>query len=97
MHVGVCKITFRLPQNSSLKGKRRVVSSLTTRLRNKFNVSVAEVENNDAWQIATIGITCASNSARHVDEVLANVTAFIEAGRDDIEIVGQEQETLSGF
>ena len=70
MHVGVCKITLRLPENGSLKGKRRVVSSLSSRLRNKFNVSVAEVEDNDAWQIATLGITCVSNSARHVDEVL---------------------------
>ncbi len=97
MHVGVCKITLRLPENGSLKGKRRVVSSLSTRLRNKFNVSVAEVEGNEMWQTATLGITCVSNSARHVDEVLGNVTAYLEASREDIVLVGQEQETLSGF
>ncbi len=97
MHVGVCKITLRLPENGSLKGKRRVVSSLSSRLRNKFNVSVAEVEDNETWQIATLGITCVSNSARHVDEVLGSVTAYVEASRDDIELIAQEQETISGF
>ncbi len=97
MHVGVCKITLRLPENSSLKGKRRVVSSLSSRLRNKFNVSVAEVGGNEMWQTATLGITCVSNSARHVDEVLGNVTAYVEASREDIVLVGHEQETLSGF
>lgn len=97
MHVGVCKITLQLPENGSLKGKRRVVSSLRSRLRNKFNVSVAEVEANEMWQTATLGISCVSNSARHVDEILGNVTAYLEASRDDIVLVGQEQETLSGF
>ena len=97
MHVGVCKITLRLPENGSLKGKRRVINSLSSRLRNKFNVSVAEVENNETWQIATLGITCVSNSVRHVDEVLGSVTAYVEASRDDIELIAHEQETLSGF
>ena len=49
------------------------------------------------WQTATLGISCVSNSARHVDEILGNVTAYLEASRDDIVLVGQEQETLSGF
>ena len=94
MHVGVCKVTLRLPENQTLKGKRRVVNSLSSRLRNKFNVSVAEVEDNEAWQIATLGITCVSNSSRHTDEVLQNVLTFIEGGSDDAEVIAAGHQTI---
>ena len=97
MNVGVCKVTLRLAENESLKGKRRVISSLTSRIRNKFNVSVGEVGDNAAWQLATLGISYVSNSSRHTDEVLGKVLAFIEASRDGVEVVECERETLSGF
>ena len=97
MNVGVCKITLRLPENQSLKGKRRVISSVCTRVRNKFNVSIAEVGDNDSWQIASLGITCVSNDAAHADRMLSSVVEFILRSRDDVEIVGQEQETIPGF
>ena len=91
------KITLRLPENQSLKGKRRVITSLCTRVRNKFNVSVAEVDHHDSWQLATLGVSCVSNNSRHAEEVLSSVFSFIESSREDIEIVGHEQETISGF
>ena len=97
MHVGVCKVTLRLPENQSLKGKRRVVNSLCSRIRNKFNVSVGEVGQNQAWQLAVLGITCVSNSSRHADEILQSVMAYIESSREDLEVVGREQEAISGF
>ena len=97
MNVGVSKITLRLPENQSLKGKRRVITSLCTRVRNKFNVSVAEVDHHDSWQLATLGVSCVSNNSRHAEEVLSSVFSFIESSREDIEIVGHEQETISGF
>ena len=97
MNIGVCKITLRIPENQSLKGKRRVIGSLCSRIRNKFNVSIAEVGDNDVWQIATLGITCVSNDTRHADEVIGNVIAYIEDSREDIEFIGCDQETLSGF
>ena len=97
MHVGVCTLTIRIPENQTLKGKRRVIKSLSSRIRNKFNVSVAEVESNQAWQLATLGITCVSNSASHAEETIQNVVAFVERSREDLEIVAQEQETISGF
>ena len=43
MHVGVCRVSLRLPENQSLKGKRRVAQSITSRVRSKFNVAIAEV------------------------------------------------------
>ncbi len=92
--VGVCRVTLRLPENHSLKGKRQVLRSLLARVHNKFNVSAAEVGDHDSWQIASIAVTCVSNDERHADEVLASVVAFIRRERLDAEIVEIETETV---
>ncbi|MCH7511312.1 MAG: DUF503 domain-containing protein [Chloroflexi bacterium] len=97
MIVGVCRVSLRLPENGSLKGKRQVVRSLTTRLRNKFNVAVAEVADNDRWQIATIGVTCVSNDARHAQEMLDRVVSYIERSRLDAELIESEIEVSRAF
>ena len=97
MSIGICRVTLRLPENSSLKGKRQVVRSLTTRLRNKFNVAVAEVDTNDRWQIATIGVTCVSNDARHAREMLDRVIAFIQHTRLDAELLESEIDISQAF
>ena len=94
MNVGVCKVSLRIPENMSLKGKRQVIKSITGRVQNKFNVAVAEVENNDVWQMATLGIACLSNNRRHTNEVLSRVVNFIEAGRFDIELLDYEIEII---
>ena len=94
MNVGVCKISFRLPENLSLKGKRQVLKSITTRIRNKFNVSVAEIDNHDLWQLATIGICCVSNDNRFTNEVLSKVVNFVINSRFDVEILDYEIEIL---
>jgi len=95
--VGVCKLTFRLSESHELKSKRRVIGSVCSRVRNKFNVSVSEVDYNESWKMATLGVTCSSNSARHVDDVLSQVVSFIADTRLDLELVDQQQETISGF
>ena len=95
MNVGVCKISLRLPENQSLKGKRRVLKSITTRVGNQFNVSVAEVDNQDLWQLATLGICCVSNNKRYTNEVLSKVVDFITGSRFDVEILNYEIEILS--
>jgi hypothetical protein len=94
MNVGVCKVNFRLPENLSLKGKRQVLKSITTRVRGRFNVSIAEVDNHDRWQLATIGICCVSEDKRHANETLSKVVDFIVNGRFDIEILDYEIEIL---
>ncbi len=94
MNVGICKIRLRLPENQSLKGKRRVLKSITARLKNKFNVSVAEVDDQDLWQLATLGICCVSNDQRFTNEVLSKVVDFITGSGFDIEILGYEIEIL---
>ena len=94
MHVSVCQIELRLPENHSLKGKRQVVKSIITRLQNKFKVSVAEVDNQDLWQLVTLGVACVSNHRRHADETLANVIKYVVQNYPDVELLSSEIETF---
>ena len=95
MNVGILKIKLRLPDNLSLKGKRQIVKSLTSRLKNKFEVSVAEVGDNDLWQLATIGVCFVSNDKRFTDEILSKIGAFVTNGQGDYEILDHEIEILT--
>ncbi len=78
MVIGVCQFTIQLPEARSLKDKRRVVKSIIERVQNRFNVSIAEVDGQDLWQVASIGIVCVSNSAPHADETLQHVIRFVD-------------------
>jgi uncharacterized protein YlxP (DUF503 family) len=94
MIVGVCKIKLRIPENMSLKGKRSVVKSIITQLKNKFNVSVAEVDDQQLWQIATLGVCSISNDSRYTNEVLSKVMNFVTNGRFEVEILDCEIEII---
>ena len=78
MIVLVGEVQVYLPESSSLKDKRQVLKSLKERLRNRFNISVAEVDFNDLWQRSTVGLAVVSNAADHADEVLSKAIRFIE-------------------
>ena len=78
MHIGICTLHLRLLEGRSLKEKRRVVKSIKDRVRNKFNVSIAEIDKLDKWQWATLGLACVSNDARFTNSMLSNVVDFIE-------------------
>ncbi len=94
MNVGVCRIELRLAENLSLNGKRRVLKSITTRVSNKFNVSVAEVSDQNLWQLATLGICCVSNNSRYTNEVLSKVVDFVVNSHFEVEILNYEIEIL---
>jgi len=94
MNVGVCKVSLRIPENMDLKGKRQVLKSIISRVRNRFDVAVAEVDDNDMWQLAIIGICCISNNKRHSNEVLSKVVHFIESSRFDVEILDYSTEII---
>ena len=96
MHVGVCKLTLHLPEASSLKEKRQVARSLADRIRNRFNMAVAEVEDADLRQRLTLGITCVSNDRGHADAMLSSVLNFIEESRLDVELLDVQSEIISG-
>jgi uncharacterized protein YlxP (DUF503 family) len=70
MIVGVCRVELFIPGSLSLKDKRRVLHSLKDRLRDKFNLSVAEVDSQDLWQKAVVGMACVANEGKHVNQVL---------------------------
>jgi hypothetical protein len=94
MNVGVGKIILRLPENLDLKGKRQVLKSITSRIRHRFEVAAAEVDDNDSWQRATVAFCCISNNKRFSNQVLSKVVAFIESSHFDIEILDYEIEII---
>jgi uncharacterized protein YlxP (DUF503 family) len=97
MNAGIFKIKIHLPENHSLKEKRRIVKSLMSRLRNQYNISIAEVDDHDLWQIATLGISCISNRNNHVDQTVNNIIKYIEQNYPELEIVHHEIEIMHGF
>ena len=94
-HVGVARLTLLLPENASLKGKRMVVRSVTQRIRNRFNVAVAEVDTQDSWQVITLGIACLSQDKRHANEMLDKVVDFVASERLDAEVGDVEVELIA--
>ena len=94
MQVGVARVVLKLAENSSLKGKRMVVKSVVQRVRNRFNVAVAEIDTQDVWQVATLGIVCVSDDPRHANEMLSKVVGFIESERLDAEVGVVEMELI---
>ena len=96
MHIGAARLTFHLPDSHSLKDKRQVSRSLTARIRNKFNVAVAEEADNDLWQRLTLLACSASNDAAHANEMLSEVVNFVEEVRPDLELLDYQVEIISG-
>lgn len=94
MNVGVARVSLRIPENMDLKGKRMVVKSIIGRVKSRFDVALAEVDDNDSWQLATIGVCCISNDKRHSNEVLSKVVRFIETGGFDAEFLDYSIEII---
>ncbi len=85
MLVGVCQIELFVPESNSLKSKRVVLNSVKTRIHNKFNVSVAEVDNNDKWQRISLGISMITNERKFLDKTFGEIFKLIELdGRAEI-------------
>lgn len=84
MVVGTLQVTVQVPESQSLKEKRTVVRSITSRVRQTFAVAVAEVGDQDTWQSAVIGVACVSANARHADEVCQKVLNYIENDADGV-------------
>ena len=93
MVVGVMRLTLFLPENHSLKGKRQVLRAIKDRVRNKFNVSIAESDNHDMWQRAELGIAQVGSDRAFVDKALREVVNFIDSlglvplGEEQLEII----------
>ncbi|HTP52641.1 MAG TPA: DUF503 domain-containing protein [Anaeromyxobacteraceae bacterium] len=77
MFVGILRLTLHLPAPGSLKSKRHLLRSALDRVRARFNVAAAEVDENDLWQRSVVGVVAVSNDSAFVNEVLDKVTDFI--------------------
>ena len=90
MVVGVLRLELLLHDNHSLKGKRSVLRTIKARVQNKFNVSIAECDDHDLWQRATLGVSQVGADQAHVDSCLREVVRFI----DDLQIAELGEERL---
>ncbi len=89
MTVGIARLTFFIPDSHSLKEKRMVLRRVKDRVRQKFNVAVAEVEENDVWQRAVVGLALVGNDRRFVETALDEVVRFVRA---EVEVTNAERE-----
>jgi uncharacterized protein YlxP (DUF503 family) len=76
--VAVGTVELHLPDVGSLKGKRHALRGLVEKVRRRFEISVAEVDHQDVWQRATLGLACVSGDSRHANEVISKAIDFIE-------------------
>jgi len=89
--VATLKLRFVLRESHSLKDKRRVIKSLKDTLANKFNVSVAETDEQDVWQTAVLGIATVGTDTPFVQSVLTQVVNYARFF-GGVELVDQQQE-----
>jgi uncharacterized protein YlxP (DUF503 family) len=73
MPIAYLTLELRIEGAHSLKDKRQVVRSVKDRLRNSFNISVAEIEATDLWQRATLGVVSISDSRDYLEGLMRNV------------------------
>jgi uncharacterized protein len=93
MVIGVLTLKLAVFESTSLKDKRRVVSSLKQRLSDKFNASVAEVGSLDHRQQAVLGLALVANDGRFVESCLDKVVDYVRMDRSAV-LVGYEREVL---
>ena len=89
MTVGIARLTLFLPEAHSLKEKRMVLRRVKDRAQQKFNLSIAEVGENDLWQRALLGIAVVGNGRRFVESALDEIIRFV---RDEAEVSNAERE-----
>ncbi|WP_322494440.1 DUF503 domain-containing protein [Chloroflexus sp.] len=94
MIIGSCTIHLHIAAAQSLKEKRQVLRSLIARIRNEFNVSVAEVDDQNRWQSAVLGVAVVATDQVHAQRQLQAVVSFIERQRPDCPLLTYEIEML---
>ena len=94
MVVGVCQILLSLPGVTSLKAKRSIVRKVLDRTKNRFNVSAAEVGQQDAHRRATLGFAVLSGDRRHANSMLDSIASFVE-GSSEAVVVDRSTELVS--
>jgi hypothetical protein len=93
MVVGICQLNLYLYGNNSLKGKRQILRQIIDRTKSRFNVSIAEVGDNDLWQSAKIGFSLVGNDSRVINSKLDKIKGFIES-INAAEVYGSEWDIV---
>ncbi|HSL94182.1 MAG TPA: DUF503 domain-containing protein [Bacillota bacterium] len=91
--LGYCAFELYLPASTSLKDKRAEIKSLLARVRQKFNVGVAEVSHHEKWQLSGLAVVAVANERKYVEEVLDNVISFVERQTTG-EVISRSTEIL---
>ncbi len=97
MYIGYCKITLRLPENHSLKGKRQIIRSLIDKIGQRFHVAVSEVEHHDLWQITSLGIACVSSDKIQIEKLLNQLSDFLLEQMGHFELTDIKKEITAVF
>jgi len=93
MVIGTCKLYLTADWANSLKDKRMIVKSIIERTKNKFNVSIAEIELQDRHKEIALGFACVTNASSHADSAIQHVLNFIEGSTDAV-VCGVQTEVL---
>jgi hypothetical protein len=93
MIVGLLTLDLHIPEANSLKSKRMVIKSLTDRIKNKFNVSVAEVDANNLWQRSVIGIAYVANETLIINKVFEKIRTLV-FNTHSVELIDSTMEML---
>lgn len=93
MVVGILRLVLFIGKSNSLKAKRMVLHSLRSRLRNKFNIAISEVDDEDKWQKSTLAILGINKDRRYIDRQFSEIINFIE-NFNQVSIVDYEMQML---
>lgn len=92
--VGLCTIDIQIAESGSLKQKRQTLRSVISRVRNEFNVSIAEVDHQDSWQLSTLAVACVSSDKQYAQGLLERVVHYIDNGHFDLVLLDYQTELI---
>jgi len=93
MTIGILKLVLFIHDSNSLKERRMVLNSLKARLRKNFNVAVAQIDDEDKWQKATLAVVGVSRDRKNLDSTLSNIVDFVERFHN-LDLIDQETEMI---
>jgi uncharacterized protein YlxP (DUF503 family) len=93
MIVGLLTLDLHIPEANSLKSKRRVIKSLIEKIKNKFNVSISEVDAQNLWQRSVIGIAYVSNETVMINRVFEKIRTQVD-NTHSVELINSDMEML---
>ena len=94
MVIGLLTLELQIPESGSLKQKRQVIRSVVDKIRQRLNVSVAEVDHQDSWQLATLAIACVATDAAGAQQMMQSAVNLIETRRFDLVLLDYQTELL---